>query len=472
MNLSIANVFTVSVSQPGQGIGEYNTSNIGLLSHEVPANTFGNLGYKLYLEPTEIGKDFGTNSITYRMGVAIFSQQPNILGPGGYLAVLLTQNASQEITFPATPVSGTFVLNFGGNPSAPINWNDSSSIIQQKLRGIAGLEGAVVTGNIPAGILVKPSLFGPQALLTVSSNTLVDAGSAAVVPAVASEDVGETLEEAILRTGDLVEYFGILATAIVSEEDMLDAAAVVQALRKLLFVVSNNPDDVEEGGTLDLLRTGNLNQTRGLFYGGENVLNSLSFMAAYAGRGLSVDFNGSNTTLTMHLKDLIGIQPDPTMTQTLLNLCQAAGADAYVSIQGVPKVFTSGENEFFDRVYNRLWFVGALQVAGFNLFAQTSTKIPQTENGMDSLKSVLRQVCEQAVTNQYGAPGRWTSPSTFGNQEDLLANVLQRGYYLYSQPIAQQSVAARENREAPLVQLAFKEAGAMHSGSIIVNINQ
>jgi len=194
-------------------------------------------------------------------------------------------------------------------------------------------------------------------------------------------------------------------------------------------------------------------------------------VASYAGRALSTNFSGSNTTQTMHLKDLTSVQPDPSMTQTLLNEAIAAGADTYVSLQGVAKTFCSGENSFYDQVYNLQWFIGALKVAGFNYLATSSTKIPQTEGGMDGLKGAYRSVCEQGITNQYGAPGRWNSSTTFGVQSDFLANVAQRGYYIYSTPISQQSQVDRAARKAPLAQIAFKEAGAMHSSSVIVNIN-
>jgi hypothetical protein len=200
-------------------------------------------------------------------------------------------------------------------------------------------------------------------------------------------------------------------------------------------------------------------------------MNDLIFMASYAGRALSTNFTGSNTTQTMHLKALAGVQPDPTITQTILNTAIAAGADTYISLQGVPSVFCSGANTFFDRVYNLQWFVGALQVAGFNYLATTSTKVPQTEAGMDGLKGAYRSVCEQGVTNQYGAPGSWNSPTVFGNPSDLILNVAQRGYYIYSTPIAQQSQTNRVARQAPLVQIAFKEAGAIQSSTVIVNVN-
>ena len=134
-------------------------------------------------------------------------------------------------------------------------------------------------------------------------------------------------------------------------------------------------------------------------------------------------------------------------------------------------MFCSGTNTFFDRVYNLLWFNGALQVAGFNYLAQTNTKIPQTEAGMDGLKGAYRNVCEQAVTNGYLAPGTWTSSTLFGVPADLIANVAQRGYYIYSVPLSQQSQTNRAARQASLCQIAAKEAGAIQSSNIIVNIN-
>ncbi len=173
----------------------------------------------------------------------------------------------------------------------------------------------------------------------------------------------------------------------------------------------------------------------------------------------------------MHLKDLSGILPDPTITQTLLEKAKTAGADTYISLQGVPKVFCVGANSFYDQVYNLGWFVGALEVAGFNYLAQSSTKVPQTENGMDGLKAAYRAICAQAITNAYGAPGTWNSPTTFGNQKDLYANIQQLGYYIYSQPIALQLQVDRAARQAPLVQIALKEAGAIQSSSVIIYVN-
>jgi hypothetical protein len=385
------------------------------------------------------------------------------------------QVAVQNINLPAIPASGAFILNYGMLATSSIAFGASGATIQTDLRALSGLTTVTVAGSIASQNLTVTftGVSGPATLLTITSDTLEDSLSNAITPVVTTTTIGssaETLDAAILRTASLVQYFGIMIAEITTQVVQLAAAAVVQSFNKLAFFVSYNAADVQSGGMLDLLRTGTLTKSRGLFYG-DVAATALVYMASYVGRALSVNFEGSNTTSTMHLKDLSGPQPDPSMTQTLLALCQAAGADAYVNLAGIPKVFTSGANRYFDQMYNLGWFVGEIEVAGFNVLAESSTKIPQTENGVSSLKSAYRQVCEQGVTNQYLAPGSWTSSTTFGIQADLLANISQRGYYIYSPPISQQSPTARAARQAPIIQIAAQEAGAIHSEATIININ-
>lgn len=472
--LSLTNVVNISVSAAQAGVGDYNTSNIALFSDEAyDSMGFGSLGYKIYLSPDEVGDDFGTGSATYNMAVSIFSQKPNILAGNGYLVIIPFIVAVQHFVLSGVPASGTFILQFTQGNTAAINWNDTTAQIQTKVQAVPGLGTAIVTGTLAGEALTVAfdGVYGPQTLATVGSNSLETSGISAITFTITTTTVGETFTAAIVRTESLVQYFGLMGNAIFPQVDMLAAAATVQAANKILFIVSNDTASIAPGGYLDLIRTGSLTQTRGLFYGSAAVGDALDMMAAYAGRGLSTNFAGSNTTQTMHLKDLAGVQPDPVMTQTLLNEAQAAGADVYVSLQGVPKVFCSGKNSFFDQVYNLQWFVGALQVAGFNYLAESSTKIPQTENGMDGLKNAYRTICEEAVTNLYSAPGVWNSSTTFGVQSDFLQNITQRGYYIYSQPIGQQLQTARVARQAPLVQIALKEAGAIHSSQVIVYVN-
>lgn len=376
--LDITNVITISLSAAQTGLGEYNVNNLAIFSHEAYGETFGDLGYKIYKAPKEVGIDFGTTSTTYKMALSVFSQTPNILNGNGYLVV---------------------------------------------------------------------------------------------IPFAEESDSVETLAAAINRAESLVQFFGILSTRDYSAEEISAAAAVVQTMNKMLFAVSNDAADIAAAGSFHDIAEAGYDKTRCLAYLSDTTEPAKVMAAAYAGRALSTAFEGSNTTSTMHLKDLIGITADPTMTQTQLNLCQDCGADAYVNIAGVAKTFTSGANKFFDQVYNRCWFLGALEVAGFNALAKVSTKVPQTEPGMTILKGAYRLVCERGVRNGYMAPGAWNSADRFGDVEAMLRNIEEVGYYIYSLPVNQQAQTEREARRAPLVQIAVKEAGAIHSSNVLVYIN-
>lgn len=439
----------------------------------------GTLGYALYTSPTEVADDFGTDSVTYQQANAVFSQQPNILAGNGQFIAILRRVTQQTLTFSGVPASGAFTIRYDGNTTSSLAYNASPATILAALRALPGLEQVQLEGSLPGQLLriIFTGVYGPAALVTNPANTLATSAPANITITVAAAVAGDTYGDAITNSQGLVNYFGIIPNEtldVIGEDDMLDAAAVIQALNVIGFFVSFESADIQPGGALDLLRTGTFTQSRGLYYGDDDDdgINAALMMAAYAGRGLSVNFNGSNTTITMHLKQLSGIQPDPSMTQTLLSLAQAAGADVYASIQGNSAIFSSGENKFFDQVYNLRWFVGAIQVALYNTLAASSTKIPQTEDGMDVLKGSCRTVCDQSVSNQYVAPGRWTSPDTFGNQDLFLKNISQYGYYIYSSPIASQLQTARAARQAPLIQIALKEAGAIQEADVIIYVNE
>lgn len=373
--LDITNVITISLSAAQTGLGEYNVNNLAIFTGETPETSFGDLGYKIYKAPKEVGVDFGTTSTTYKMALSVFAQTPNILNGNGYLVIIPFASGS------------------------------------------------------------------------------------------------ETLATAISRADSLVQFFGILSTKDYDDEEVAAAAAVVQTLNKILFVVSNSASDIAATGSFADIAEAGYDKTRCLAYLSSTTEPAKIMAAAYAGRALSTAFEGSNTTSTMHLKDLVGVTADPTMTQTQLNLCQDCGADAYVNIAGVAKTFTSGANGFFDQVYNRCWFLGALEVAGFNALARVSTKVPQTEPGMTILKGAYRLVCDRAVRNGYCAPGAWNSADRFGDVEAMLRNIEEVGYYIYSLPVNQQAQTEREERKAPLIQIALKEAGAIHSSNVLVYIN-
>lgn len=481
-NLAISNVVNVSVATPQTGISTPNTGNLALFTRESYASSFGTLGYKIYLSPTGVATDFGTGSKTYAMALEVFTIQPNILATGGYLVVIPFLGAAQDqqvlISFPGQPASGTFQITYGGAGSTTsLAYNASAATIQTAVRSVSGLTSALVTGSIntATGISIDAGSTGIGSPFTISSNSLIDSNSVTVTPVVTVVVPGstaETLDQAIIRTQPLVAYFGVMGAEIPSLIVTMAAAAYVQSQNLIAFFVSYTSADLASGGSgiIYQITANGYTQSRGLFYD-DALGTALNYMAGYASLLLSVNYSGSNTCLTMNLKTLPGISADPNITQTLVNLSSIAGADVYPSIGGVSKVLSFGANDYSDNQVNLQAFAAALRVAYFNVLAQTNTKIPQTENGMNLIKGSLQAVCQQFVTNGFLAPGTWTNPTTFGNQASLLQNVAQFGYYIYSGPISQQAPSARAARQAPPIQIAAKYAGAEQTGTVVVYVN-
>jgi hypothetical protein len=305
-------------------------------------------------------------------------------------------------------------------------------------------------------------------------NPIGTSGYLVIVPRVESMGpVYESVKDAIIRSKDLVYYFGILVDSEYHSDGATFATltAYVQTLSKMFFYCSSYTADFQSGGLLDLVRTSSETNTRCMYYHDGTAIDTPAFAAAYASRGLSTNFSGNNTTQTMNLKQLATFSPDQTLTETLYTEAQTAGVDIYPSNAGVPGLLTSGTNGWFDEIYNQFWFQFALEVAGFNYLATTQTKIPQTEQGMEGLKNAYRQICIQAISNGFVAPGSWNTSTVFGDPAALIRNIADIGYYVYSQPITQQLQADRAAREAPLVQIAIKAAGAINSSDVIVNVN-
>lgn len=278
----------------------------------------------------------------------------------------------------------------------------------------------------------------------------------------------ETIQNAIIRSKELVFYLGISSTSDVSAE-MPALANYVQTLNKLLVYASEDVDVVETIGDFYTIYGLGDTHTRCVLYT-QGASDARIMAMAYLSRGMSTNFSASNSTSTQQLKTLSTIDGDDGLTQTIYNKAEAAGADIYPIIQGVPKVVSFGANRYFDSIFNELAFVSDLEVAGFNALATVSTKLAQTEQGMSVLIGAYKTVIDKYVRNAFIAPGTWTRPDTFGNAEDLRRNILDVGYYIYHTPVNLQSQAEREQRIAPVIQIAFKEAGAIHSS--IVNINR
>ena len=135
---------------------------------------------------------------------------PNTLVTAAGFSLGLTQTLGLS----GVPASGTFVVNYNGNTSASINWNDSASAIQTKLQAVAGLTAATVTGSLASQSLVV-ALNSTQALglLYVTSNSLQTAGAAAITFSY-NEGYSNTLLPSSQKNQFLVSSANVIITAM------------------------------------------------------------------------------------------------------------------------------------------------------------------------------------------------------------------------------------------------------------------
>lgn len=310
-----------------------------------------------------------------------------------------------------------------------------------------------------------------ESVFSQSPNILTGGGHLIVIP---YGQNSEKLEDAITRASGIVPFFGIVCTEELESSGDTAIAAIaarVQTLDKLFFYCSDKNADVESGGAFENVKIAEQTHTRCLLYPSDAFTNDqLKMTAAYASRGLSMNMAGENTALTMHLKTLVGILPNAN--ETILSKAKTAGVDMYVDFGGVARTFTSGKNKYFDEIYTQLAFKVFLQIAGFNFLAGTNTKIAGTETGVTSFKGAYRAVCNQFVSNGTFASGKWTSSTIFGDPEDHKRNIADFGYWVYSMPISSRSKADAAERKAPLVQIACKNSGALHSSDVTVFVEE
>lgn len=451
--LPLSNVISVNVSFPPTGIEAFNVNNLGFFTSDPFLSNPDDDKYRIYSSAQEVGEDFGTTTDTYEQAVAVFSQQPNILAGGGNLIIFPS--------FAGTSIASISIADGGAGYVV----GDILNIVQGD-----GYGGTATVTTVVAGAITGITLTTGGAGYSPAAGLVTTGGSGTGGTITISSVNTETLTQAIARVSELVFFCGIISTSYGLNSTWAALSASVQSYgNKLLFLPSNSLTDLP--GIFTTIKNSTNYYTRCLFYSNSDASLARLFAAAYASRLLSVNFEGSLTAITMNLKQLSTIDVDLGLNSTIASVAHTTGVDIYPSYAGNPGIVSNGANKYADQAFNLIWFVTALQVAGYNALAQLATKIPQTEPGMNLYKGALKQVCEQAVGNGYIAPGTWTAVDTFGNQANFLTNILTKGYYIYSIPINLQNSTQRAARQAPLVQIAIKEAGAIQSSVINVYVN-
>ena len=491
-NIALSNTISVSLSGAPAGLGEYSTNSIVLLSNEQPLSSEP---YIWAVNAQDVINEYGVNSLTAKMATALFTPAFNLRTGGGQLLVFpysaTNATAATTTTVAITDTiitalklitNGDLTVTVDGTDYvlAGMNFAAISTVADiVKILAAQGLDcniSVVDTNKIQfqsrrygatdSGVSLKATTGGSGTDIYGSSYL----NGANQVTAAGTNSSGTTVAEAIAQVDSIAYVGGVLTTQYLENDAIVAAATALQNLDHVFFEATQSLKNISVLGAA--IKSATDTKTRLLAYSYAGAAGAKQAIATYAAVACSTNYSGNNTCLTMNLKTLSGIAADLNLNQTYFNAAKSNGVDIYGSTEGLSCVYSFDNGLYTDEATGQLWLKKTLEVSGFNYLRKTNTKIPQTESGMTGLKNAYEQRCQQGIRNGLIAPGAWNDSVPFGNPEDFLRNIEERGYYIYSIPVAEQQQAEREQRIAPVVQIAVKLSGAFHSSNVIVNIQR
>lgn len=440
--------------------------------------------------------DFGTSAPEYSAAALFFGQspQPEICYIGKWARAATSAVLHGGILSAAEQAIANFTAITSGGFSIVIDGAAATDVTGLNLSAVTTLAGvaAAVQAKLPSGVTCVWN--ATQGRFDITSSTTGATSTIAFATAPGSgTDARSVLKIGSTNGGSLVDgiaaesllsavgimadqsndWYGLYVASSVdpSESDVVAVAGLIEAssVSRIYGVTT------QDTGVLSAADTGCIaSQLKALGYKRTFVQysgNSEYAAASIFGRAFTVDFDGSNTTLTIKFKQEPGVVAEyipATQAATLkdkhCNVFVAYNNDTSIIQEGV---MVNGY--FFDEVHGTDWLQNAVQTAIYNLLYTSTTKVPQTDAGVNLIVATICQELDRAVNNGLVAPGVWNA-SGFGalKQGDTLA----KGYYVYAQPVALQSQANREARKAPAIQCAIKLAGAIHSVDCIINVNR
>lgn len=303
--------------------------------------------------------------------------------------------------------------------------------------------------------------------------TLVYVGRWAKTLATGETGSAESLLQAVNALLDWNSWYGLhLAVPVAdypSDTDIISVAAAIEAtsVSRIFGVTSADSTILDAATTTDLaskLKAAKYSRTF-IQYSTSSRYAALSSFA----RAFTVDFTGSNTTITLKFKQLPGVTYETLGTSQANNL-EAKNCNVYVYYENDTAILEQGvmaNGDFFDERHGLDWLQNAVQTADYNTLYTSTTKIPQTDAGTTTRIANIELVLDKAVQNGLFAPGKWTGgPIGQLNTGDMLT----KGYYTWAENVDDQLQVDREARKGVPIQVAGKLAGAVHYGTVAITV--
>lgn len=338
----------------------------------------------------------------------------------------------------------------------------------------SGTNLAVSGANMTGGVNASAVSYATSPTASYQDvSTLLGLTSVLALPLVPGYDPESALAAVVACDVASNDWYGMGFASSVqpSDSDYLAIGAFIEAdsITRMFGVTTENTGVLTQQVSNDIaseMAALNYEQTFVMY-------SSTNPYAAFAlfGNLLTIGLNGSNTFKTMMYQQAIGIVAED-LTSSEANSLQAKRCNVYVAYDNDTSIVQYGTMAgpvFIDETFGTDALANAIQTAFYNVMFTAGTKVPQTDQGDQQFAVAMSQVCQQFVTNGFLAPGTWNAQG-FGQLST--GQFLKLGYYIYMQPLAQQSEADRAARKAPPFQIAAKLAGANQTGQVLITINQ
>lgn len=499
MSASITNVINVSLLEGGSLAARDNFNVVSIITSQQDGPLSSANRYEVYRDASSVAIDFGTASAMYSHAAAFFGTSPNPVNAGGYLVAGYWRGVDEDVAATSAVLTGaqlseasvigqlqaitdgSFDIDIDGATETITGLDFQSALTLDDVVTLlnAELAGATATES-DQKLIVTSDTTGVTSLVTLPEAGVagtfvgeilglsVGTGAAAVQGAAA---VTLTAESKVAAVTELKSQTNLKGGVFIDNPTDVESKALAewaQANDTLLYDVFSDAANlaIDPTNVVWDVKLSSLTNYRMLF----SAANNRKMASSYMARAHTVNFNGENTALTMHLKELSVAAEDYTETQ--ITAAKNVGLDLYTTIKLTPVLLTSGANDFTDNRYNLLAFLDAISTGEFNLIKGTSSKVPQTRSGVNQIIDRAETITRNFVTAGVFAPGTWSSPDFFGDLDTFNRNISDNGFYWKAGSLADQPQVDRELRKSPVLQGAVKLSGAVHSVDIIINLNK
>lgn len=171
------------------------------------------------------------------------------------------------------------------------------------------------------------------------------------------------------------------------------------------------------------------------------------------GRAASVNFGSTLSTLTLNLKQMPTITAE-NLTPAEFDWLRSHYASAVVQIGSSVVAYTDSRmasGTWLDTTHGLMWLENRCEVDMFNLMYTTNTKIPITQDGINTTAATLERSLEAAVRNGLAGPG-YLADGTY----------LPDGFIVTAISLEDSPASDKSNRAYKGLSFKMVGAGALH----------